>query len=70
MVTLPRVPTAVTIRAALWRPPPRITIRAPIFTREHAHDDDEADNEYQSQDDEGGAQPDAELRGHGRTLMS
>jgi hypothetical protein len=38
-----------------------MTIFAPILTREHAHDDDEADNECKSHDEAGGDQPDAQL---------
>jgi hypothetical protein len=46
--------TALRVRATLRRSPPRMTILAPILTREHAHDDEEADDRQQSEDDKGG----------------
>jgi hypothetical protein len=45
--------TALGIRAALRRSPPRMTIGAPILTGEHAYDDDEADDPQESEHDEG-----------------
>jgi hypothetical protein len=51
---IPLVIPAGEVRAALRRSPPRMTIRAPILTREHAHDDEEADDRQQSEDDKGG----------------
>jgi hypothetical protein len=59
--------TAFGIRAALRRSPPRMTIGAPILTREHAHDDDEADEHKNERDDPGGY-PVVQLRGHGGTI--
>jgi hypothetical protein len=50
---MPVIP-AFGIRAALRRSPPRMTILAPILTREHTYDDDEADECRQSEHDEGG----------------
>jgi hypothetical protein len=46
--------TALRVRATLRRSPPRMTILAPILTREHAYDDEEADDRHQSDHDEGG----------------
>jgi hypothetical protein len=46
--------SAIGVRAALRRSPPRMTILAPILTCEHAYDDDEADERQKSQDEEGG----------------
>jgi hypothetical protein len=51
---MPLVIPAIGIRAALRRSPPRITILAPILTREHAYDDEEADDRQQSEHEKGG----------------
>ena len=54
MPLLIHVTSAFCIRSALRRSPPRMTILAPILTREHAYDDEEADDRHQSDHDEGG----------------
>jgi hypothetical protein len=51
---MPLVIPAIGIRAALRLSPPRMTILAPILTREHADDDEEADDRHQSEHDKGG----------------
>ena len=53
MPLLIRVTSAFCIRAALRRPPPWGTVCAPILTREHAYDADEAEDRHQSEHDEG-----------------
>jgi hypothetical protein len=66
MPTGPRQPATFRVRIGR-RSPPWGTVFAPILTREHAYEDDEADESQDERDDPGGY-PVVELRGHGGTL--